>query len=86
MTGLRVFELYAVGVIGLSGNYGQAVVIAQSQKGFIFPGGPLYSHTPLAGDDGHAQNIIDVFVNGSGGNGFGEAGNKILAEQVNIHD
>ena len=86
MAGLSVLEHQAVVVEGLSGHDSQAVVIAQFQIGFIGRGHMLHRHGPAAGDDGHLQFVLDVFVDGLFRDDFRETRYQTFQEKVGVED
>ena len=84
MSGLGIFKHDTVRIIGLVGDYGQAVVILQFQIFFIDLGGMLHRHGSFAGYDLHAQLFFNVVVNGAFRNLAGEAGNLGFQEHIDI--
>ena len=82
MAGLGVFDLAAVGVEGLAGHDGEAVVVAKLDIRFIKGRCLLDGHAAFAQGDGTVQIVFDMVVNRVAGNLRGEVGDEGLQEIV----
>lgn len=83
---MRVLELDAVGVVGLAGNDGEAVVVTEVKKGFVLFRGMLDREPPPAGHDSHAKRILQIFIDGTFCNFLREIGDSRLQEKIQVKD
>lgn len=64
MAGLGIFEHDAVAVICLAADDGKAVIIPKLQVFFIYLRHFFHSHDSFACNDGNAQRIFQIFIDG----------------------
>ena len=86
MTGLGILELDALGIVGSPADHGQAVVVPHFQPAHIQRTGTLHRHAAAAGDDGHAQVVFDVVIDGVRSDLRGEIGHGLTQEQIDIQN
>ena len=86
MTGLSILELDALGIVGSPADHGQAVVVPHFQPAHIQRTGTLHRHAAAAGDDGHAQVVFDVVIDGVRSDLRGEIGHGLTQEQIDIQN
>ena len=86
VAGLGVFKQQPPGVKGEAGHHHHPVEALQVQQLPVPGGGPLHRHTALGGGDPQPQLLLNVFVDGPGGDLGGEAGDHGLGKIVEIPD
>ena len=86
MTGLGILELDALGIVGSPADHGQAVVVPHFQPVHIQRTGTLHRHAAAAGDDGHAQVVFDVVIDGVRSDLRGEIGHGLTQKQIDIQN
>ena len=86
MAGLRVLELYALGIVRSPTDHGQTVVVPHFQPVHIQIGSILHRHAAAAGNNDHAQIVFYVIIDGAGSNFRGEIGHCLTQKQIDIQN